>query len=216
MTVDVSKPDRRKVAQAIKKAEKNTSGEIVVVLTAQSDDYIHVPLHIAAAVALGLPLLIPLLELFFPWAAVPTLWVFLLQIALFIIVALVLSLAPMRYLVTPKSLMRKYAHRLAAAQFLAVRAHGTGGRTGVLIFVSLLEHYCEILADTAIAAKVSKQDWQRIIDDMLPLLRREQIAEALVLGVEGCGEKLAEHFPPGSDNPNELPDHLIIVDGAGD
>jgi putative membrane protein len=129
----------------------------------------------------------------------------------FIVVALVLSQDWFRYRVTPRKLMRKYAHRNAAAQFLAVGAHGTGGRTGVLIFVSLLEHYVEIIGDTAIAAKVSHADWQRIVDAMLPHLKEGEVADALVLGIEKCGMTLAKHFPPEAHNPNDLPDHFIVL-----
>ena len=212
MIAEISPADRRKVTLAIKKAEESTSGEIVVIAARQSDDYIHVPLHIAAALALAVPLVLPFLSGLFPWASVPLYWVFLAQLLVFIAVALVLGLAPLRYAVTPKRLMRKYAHRYAAAEFLAVNMHGTGGRTGVLIFVSLLERHCEIIADTAIDKKVTHQDWQAIIDSMLPLLRRGETAEALILAVNQCGRILSEHFPPGAPNPNELPDHFIVLD----
>ena len=137
--------------------------------------------------------------------------VFASQLITFIVVALLLSLSPFRYWVTPKKLMRKYAHRNASTQFLAVNTHGTGGRTGVLIFVSLLERYCEIIGDTAIASQVNHQTWQKIIDDMLPILQEGKISEGLVLAVERCGHELAKHFPPGAENPNELPDHFIVL-----
>jgi putative membrane protein len=212
MIAEISAADRRKVTSAIKRAEKSTSGEIVVIAARQSDDYIHVPLHIAAALALAVPLLLPLFASYLPWESVPLHWVFVVQLLVFIVAALVLGLAPLRYVVTPRQLMRKYAHRYAAAEFLAVNMHGTGGRTGVLIFVSLLERHCEIIADTAIDKKVEHRDWQAIIDSMLPLLRRDEIAEALVVAVNRCGEILAEHFPPGEPNPNELPDHFIVLD----
>jgi putative membrane protein len=34
----------------------------------------------------------------------------------------------------------------------------------------------------------------------------------LVAAIEVCGTLLAKHFPPGSQNPNELPNHLIVRD----
>jgi putative membrane protein len=203
--------ERQKVTLAIKKVELLTSGEIVVIAARQSDDYIHVPIHIAAGAALAVPFLLPLANRFFTWSVVPLYWVFLIQLITFIVVALVLSLNPLRYWVTPKSLMRKYAHRNAAAQFLAVNAHGTGGRTGVLIFVSLLERYCEIIGDTAIAKKVDHKTWVSIIDEMRPDLRSGNLTDALVHAVERCGHELAKHFPPGAENPNELPDHFIVL-----
>jgi putative membrane protein len=211
MKDNITKSDRHAVVAAIKAAELKTSGEIMVVVAKQSDDYVHVPIHIAAGMALAVPFVLPWLARFFPWAAVTLWWVFAIQLIVFIVAALVLSQAWFRYLVTPRILMRKYAHRNAATQFLAVNAHSTGGRTGVLIFVSLLEHYVEIVADTAIAAKVSHVEWQRIVDQMLPLLKAHKLTEALVLGVEQSGDKLATHFPPSATNPNELPDHFIVL-----
>ena len=211
MKHDVSKSDRHAVVATIKNAELKTSGEIIVVAAKQSDDYVHVPIHIAAGMALAVPFVLPWAARFFPWATVTLWWVFAIQLVVFIVVALVLSHNWFRYWITPHKLMRKYAHRNAATQFLAVNAHGTGGRTGVLIFVSLLERYVEIVADTAISAKVSHADWQMIVDRMLPLLKAEKLTQALVLGVEQSGEKLAKHFPPNATNPNELPDHFIVL-----
>jgi putative membrane protein len=208
---NLPKAERQKVVLAIKKAELLTSGEIVVIAARQSDDYVHVPFHIAAGVALAMPLIVPWFSRFFAWSAVSLFWVFLIQLLAFIITALVLSQQPFRYWVTPKKLMHKYAHRNAAAQFLAVNTHGTQGRTGVLIFVSMLERYCEIIGDTAISAKVSQATWQSIIDEMLPKLRDGQLTEALVHAIDRCGHELAKHFPPGTDNPNELPDHFIVL-----
>lgn len=204
--------EKAKVTHAITLAEEKTSGEIVVVATRQSDDYIHVPLHIAAALALAVPLLLPLVSHFFPWTAISFWLLYLIQLLTFIVVAALLSLPRLRYMVTPRVLMRKYAHRNAASQFLAMNMHTTQGRTGVLIFVSLLERYVEIIGDTEIATKVSHATWQTIVDAMLPLLREDQIDEALVLAVNRAGALLEQHFPPGADNPNELPNHLIVLD----
>lgn len=212
MKPDLAATERQKVTLAIKKAELLTSGEIVVVAARQSDDYVHVPLHIAAGVALAVPFVLPFVSRFFPWSAISLFWVFMAQLLVFIAVATVLSLPPLRYWVTPKKLMHKYAHRNAAAQFLTVNTHGTGGRTGVLIFVSLEERYAEIIGDTAIASKVSQATWQSIIDEMIPHLRDGRLTEGLVHAVERCGHELARHFPPGAANPNELPDHFIVLD----
>jgi putative membrane protein len=215
MSIHMSRADRERVISAIREAESRTSGEIVVVITTQSDDYIHVPLHVAAGIALIIPLILPALAPIFPWATISLPWVFLLQLACFIVLALILSIPTVRYTLTPKALMHKYAHRHAAAQFLGIQVHATEGRTGVLIFVSLVERYCEIVADLAISSKVDNSHWQFVVSEMLPLLRRRQQAEALILGVKRCGDFLAKHFPPGTPNPNELPDHLIIIDTQG-
>lgn len=210
--VDITEAGKDKVSKAISVAEAKTSGEIVVVLARQSDDYIHVPLHIAAFFALASPLALPWLSSWFPWAAVSFWWLYLIQLACFILIALALSLAPLRYYITPRRLMRKYASRHAASQFLSLNLHTTRGRTGILIFVSLLERYCEVVGDTEIANKVPQSDWQEIVDEMLPYLGQGKIAEGLAHGVERSGAILAKHFPPGRANPDELPNHLIVLD----
>lgn len=212
MAFHIAPPDRARVTKAITAAEKHTRGEIIVVATAQSDDYIHVPIHIAAALAFTMPLLVPFIAKLLPWQTISHGWVYLIQLVVFILAALILSLEPLRYLVTPKSLMRKYASRHAASQFLSMNMHGTRGRTGVLIFVSLLERHCEVIGDTAIAAKVTQATWQAIVDEMLPILREGRIADGLVTGVERCGAVLAQHFPPGAPETNELPDRFIVLE----
>jgi putative membrane protein len=210
--IEISQSDRTRVTSAIAEAERNTSGEVVVIAARQSDDYVHVPLHLAAGVALAVPFILPWLSYLFPWSTLPLGWVFIIQLVAFILVALLFSLDPLCYWITPRALMRKYAARNAAFQFLAINAHGTAGRTGILLFVSLLERHVEVVGDTEIAARVSQGEWQAIIDEMLPYLREERVADALVIGIERCGALLAQHFPPGSANPNEIPDHFIVLE----
>ena len=208
---NLSLADRQKVTDAIAKAEKTTRGEIVAVAARHSDDYVHVPLHIATAVALAVPLMLMLYNHYFPWDAISFTWLFVVQLMVFILAALLLSLPFLRYHITPKRLMQKYASRNASQQFLALNTSSTRGRTGVLIFVSVLERYVEIIGDIDITSKVDKSSWQKIVDDMLPLLAQHKISEAMVLAVERCGVVLATHFPPGKTNPNELPDRFIVL-----
>ncbi len=208
---DLSPVQCRRVTEAIIQAERHTSGEIVAVAARASDDYVHVPIHIAAACALALPLLIPFLSHFMPWSSISVWQLFSSQLLVFIVLALVLSLPRLRFAVTPKSMMQKYAHNHAAAQFLASNMSATRERTGVLIFVSLLERYVEVIGDKAIAEKLSQRDWQVIIDEMLPLLRDKKSVDAMVLAVQHCGALLAQHFPAGAQNKNQLPDRFIVL-----
>jgi putative membrane protein len=43
-------------------------------------------------------------------------------------------------------------------------------------------------------------------------LGRGERAKGLTAAIEACGKLLAKHFPPGSEDPNELPNHLIVRD----
>lgn len=210
---DLSQAEREKVTTAIGAAEAHTTGEIVVVAAHASDDYIHVPIHIATGLALAVPFILWLWQLTHPWDEAFGLgWLFGIQLVVFIAAAMALSLPSIRRAITPMRLKHKYAHRNAAAQFLASNISHTSKHTGVLIFVSLLERYVEVIGDEAIAAKLSASDWQKIIDEMLPLLRDKHACDALVLGVQHAGALLAKHFPAKTHAKNELPNRFIVLD----
>jgi putative membrane protein len=47
--------------------------------------------------------------------------------------------------------------------------------------------------------------------DMLAEIRQGHLAQGLAAGVRDVGVVLAEHFPRGADDANEIPDRLIVV-----
>ncbi len=142
------KDDYEAVAAAIGAAEKKTSGQIVCVLAHSSSGYVHVPILWADALALFTPW--PLID-FTHWSVQR---IFLLQLVVFIVAGLVFSWMPLRLLLVPRAVQRARAHRAAIEQFVVRGISRTKNRTGVLIFVSLAEHYARIIADDGIAAKV--------------------------------------------------------------
>ena len=90
--------------------------------------------------------------------------------------------------------------------------HTTTGRTGVLIFVSVAERYAEILADKAIDERVPRGTWKHIVDDLTDGHRRRAPGRrASSRPSPPSARVLAKHFPPGAQDPNELPDHLIVL-----
>ncbi len=202
----ISDQDRTRIAEAISSAERKTSGEIVAVLTRESATYRHVPILIAALLALFVPW--PLI--YFTWW--PVQWIYILQLAVFIAVVVLAWPRSVRYRLVPRSVLRERAHRRAVEQFLVQNLHTTQGRTGVLIYVSVAEKYAEIIADTAIESKVSKATWQAIVDDLTAHIGAGRAGEGFVQAVEQCGALLSEHFPPGTGDPDELPNHLIVID----
>jgi putative membrane protein len=144
----ISDVDKRRIAEAIRAAEEKTAGEIFCVIAHACGDYRLVPIAWAALVALAVPL--PLIYL----TARPAGIIYLLQLAAFMAVALVLSLPIVRFRIVPKRRLWGRAHAEAMHQFLAQGIHLTEHRTGVLIFASVAERYAEIVADNGINAKV--------------------------------------------------------------
>ena len=53
--------------------------------------------------------------------------------------------------------------------------------------------------------------WKAIIDDLTAAIGKGLPADGLVAAIAAVGEHLGRHFPPDARNPNELPDHLIVL-----
>jgi putative membrane protein len=200
-----SAEDEVRVSQAITQAERKTSGEIVVVVAARSDAYLYVPPLIGALVSL----IVPWVLIYFSQLSVHS--IYLAQLAVFLIVTTLLMPLPVRTALVPPYVKRQHAHQRAVEQFLVQNLHTTEGHTGVLIFVSVAEHHAEILADRAIDARVPEGTWKEIIDALTAAIAKGRPADGLVAAIAAAGEHLGRHFPPDTRNPNELPDHLIVL-----
>jgi len=201
--------ERAAIEAAITRAEKHTSGEIVVVVAPASDGYYALALLWAALLALAVPLPLILLT---KW---PVEYIYLLQLSVFAVCVGLAQIEPLRLAVTPKSIQRARAHEKAVEQFLAQNMHTTRGRTGVLIYVSFAEHYAEVIADDGIYRKVRPIVWEEVIAELTSHLARGTRDQGFITAIGMCGKVLAEHFPPGHADKDELPNHLIVLDPYG-
>ncbi len=228
----LSQADLDRVAQAVAQAEKTTAGEIHCVLAPEVGGDREDAMAWGAAAALLLPpiaLFLGLnLEQPFPgwplteWqaghGAVADMAIraaisnyVALQALVFIVTALVVSIPPIRRLITPRPLKAARVKRAATAHFLAQGLHLTQGRTGVLIFAALAEHRVEVIADEGIHAAAPKAVWDEVVADMVAGLKSGRIADGFVAAIGRAGAILAAHVPPRPDDVNELPDGLTVL-----
>ncbi len=219
-----------RITDAIADAETRTSGEIFCVMARRVSSYRDVSLGWAAAAALILPL--GLIPLGFEAAWIPGLadsWeaahlasrevsigqalgaYAVIQGVLFLAVYLITRLPPVTRWVTPRPLRRARVRNAAVQQFLAHGLHVTEARTGVLIFAALADHQVEVVADKGIHAKVDQSVWGDAAEALSQGLKRNDAASGFEAAIRLCGEVLASHFPPGSGNPNEVPDRLVEI-----
>lgn len=216
---------RQLVSEAVTEAEGATSGEIVTVLAEASDGYTDVALLWAAGAAFTAMSVFaafprPFLD---AWDAMFGGWdhewstgeiasmVIALGLIKFLGVMLVQQWQPLKFALIPGPTKTMRVHNQAVRQFKVGAERRTTGRTGVLIYLSMREHRAEIVADESIAAKVPAEVWGEAMGDMLAHIRHGRIAEGLAVGIRDVGHVLAEHFPRGSEDVNELPDRLIEV-----
>jgi putative membrane protein len=111
----------------------------------------------------------------------------------------------------PKQALHRRAHIEATRQFLAQGLHLTERRTGVLLFASIAERYAEIVADAGIHAKVAPQVWDQAVAALIAGMRQGRAGDGFVAAIGQCGAVLAEHFPPGVLNRDELPNKLVEI-----
>jgi putative membrane protein len=199
----IAEADKTRIAEAIRAAETKTSGEIFCVVARHTSDYRLVPVAWAAVLALALPL--PLIYAT-NWSASA---MYAVQLLSFLIVAFLLSQPAIRFRIVPRRMKHDRAHAEAMRQFWAQGLHKTQARTGVLIFAAEAERYAEIVADAGINEKVTPEVWDRAIAALIAGIRHGRAGDGFVAAIAECGVVLAQHFPPGALNPDELPDKLV-------
>ena len=84
----------------------------------------------------------------------------------------------------------------------------TRDRNGVLFFVSVRDRRFAVIGDTGIHAQVSDDFWAGVARTVETAFAEGRYADGLVDGIALAGARLAEHFPPRTDDTNELPDTL--------
>ena len=203
--MNVSEQDRARISMAIRAAEKKTSGEIVCVLAQSSSDVTALPILVAAVVALALPWLLVALT------AMSVHRILVLQVLVFVALALVLCVPRVRVALVPRAARRAVAHRAAMEQFTIRGIARTKNRTGILIFVSLAEHYARIIADVGIAGRVPQSEWQDAIDALVTHMKYGRIADGFIMAIDVCGRVLATHFPRTETSRDELPDRIYLI-----
>lgn len=96
----------------------------------------------------------------------------------------------------------------AAFIFAELGMHKTEQRNGVLFYISFEDHKLAILGDAGINAKVPDDFWEHIKDHMVRAFKSGNYADGLSEAIIMAGKALAEHFPKGDDNPNELSNEI--------
>ncbi|HSU99427.1 MAG TPA: hypothetical protein VLI91_04910 [Roseiarcus sp.] len=179
-----------RVEAAFDAAQMKTRAPLVCVL-ARASTTLDAEFLLGAAV---LALLTPLPLLLFTDLSAHRIYVAQLLVA--ILAAVLASLPPIRRWLVPKRLARSACHRAALAQFV-LRAIDRS-RCGALIYVSLAEHYIRIVPAEDAERVVSQEQWQGAVNEALGPLAAGATEAALIQLAERCGDILAAPFPPGA------------------
>jgi putative membrane protein len=219
----ISAEDRANIAAKVAEAEAKSDGEIVTVVAPRSDAYHDVGLHYAVLAMLLVPAGLAVapqgwidwgLALLYDWNAEPSrgalmLFLFVKLIGAFLVVRLIMAWQPLRMALTPGRTKSRRVRRRAVEIFRTSCELKTRGRTGVLLYLSVAERRAEIVADKAIADKVTPDVWGDAMAALVDEVKAGRPGEGMAMAVDRIGLVLAEILPPAADNPDELPNRLI-------
>ena len=202
----ISEQEQQRISDAIHAVETKTNGELVTVIAQSSDDYQYIPLLWAALLALTIPGIFMFAEI--EWF-LESFYVY--QMTIFVVSAIVLRLPFLRLILIPKSVRQRRAHRHAMEQFVLNNLPATNNSNGILLFVSVAEHYVEVIADKGINDLVPDGAWDKVVRDFTEHVKNGEITEGFLAAIQDCGAFLIQHFPDDKDDVNDLPNHLIMV-----
>jgi len=218
MTSFLSDSDIRKLTQQIEEIEAASHAEIVTVVAQRSDSYRYIPLLWAALVSLAVPGFYYLIvEIGYNnWTTdaaylrdMPLIYAA--QVVVFLLLSSLFQIQAVQMLLIPKSVKHRRAHRQALQQFMQHRVHWTQDRSGILLFVSVAEHYVEIVPDKAVAEKIDSAQWQQAVDRFVAQIKQGKVAEGFSQALNDCSALVTEHLPRTQQSKNELGNHLILL-----
>ena len=195
MTQLFTDSDRDHIEEAVRSAEARTSGEIVPVIVAQSDDY---PIAVRRAGLIGLAAGAVVFEVLrLVWSGWAPAWItndaslfasMLIGGGLFWLAAA--KLPSFKRMLIGRDAIDRAVHSRAVHAFVEEEVFATRDRTGILLLVSLFEHRVEVFGDSGINDAVSEDDWGDVIDDVIKGIRKGDAPGGLIRGIERCGELL--------------------------
>ncbi|HVR92093.1 MAG TPA: TPM domain-containing protein [Novosphingobium sp.] len=221
----LTEADADRISAVVAAAEARSAGEIVTILTDRSDGYTDIALAWAAFAGFTALTALSIAPDFYlglydrltgNWASEWTPRGILALAASFAMlkflgVLLFQLWQPLKFFLIPGLVKSARVRNRAVTCFKVGAERRTHGRTGILIYLSMREHRAEIVADAAIASKVSDEVWGEAMAAMLTEIRAGRIADGMIAAVTRVGAVLAEHFPCAENDVNELPDRLIVV-----
>ncbi|MEX2285475.1 MAG: hypothetical protein WD648_00220 [Planctomycetaceae bacterium] len=217
-----SDDDRARINRAVADAESQTSAEIVPVVAESSgrydrpEDIVGLWLAVICLAIVWWMLPQPTLE---PgdWSGISQSTHLVALIAAvvvgFCVGAFAGSRIPgLRRLFTPAAQMRDEVRSRARAVFFDNRVHHTAGASGLLIYVSLFERMAAIIADNNVLEKLGQSTLDELCARLTQSLRTSPPTDALCEILAAAGQRLAPQLPRDSQDRNELPDALVIID----
>lgn len=103
------------------------------------------------------------------------------------------------------------ARERAVDVFSQLRVWDTEHNNGVLIYLLLADRDVEIVADRGVHARLGREVWEAICQEMEAAFRDGKFEEGVLAGIRSVGRHLARHYPRAGEKVNELPDRPVLM-----
>lgn len=207
----LSQSDAQCIIDAVKKAEKKTSAEIVPMIVNAS---YHYPLaSVYASAILALPIAIALTYYIAPlfYFHKDNLWIFIVLFSLLFLifkVTIAKSIFLTRLFLNPREVEAE-VREAAITAFYKNGLYKTSDKNGVLIYISFLEKKVWILADEDAHKKIEPEFWQSCVKIITSGIKQKQFVQALCTAIETIATRLAKEYPYRADDVDELKNIII-------
>lgn len=210
-----SAQDLERVKAAVNEAESKISGEIVPVIVSKSGHYTIANYRAGIFVSTIAFAMLIIFDRYIPTLSIydrdPLLIFFVVTAAGALGALATHYIDPLKRLLIEQKHKDNATRQRAENAFLEEEVFNTRQRTGIMIFISFLEHEVIVMADTGISKVVEQKEWDKIVINLTDHIRRDKIVEGLEGALKRCGEILLEKgFHKTADDTNELRDDLRI------
>ena len=212
---------RRQIDQAVAEAEAKTSAELVPVVATSSGRYDRaediIGLWSAMIAAMALWIYVPRTSNSGSWGELSLVWQIVILIGAMIVAFIVGAVIGsrvlwLRRLFTPRQEMRDDVAARARQIFFDNRVHHTSGGTGMLFYVSLMEHMAAVIADQQVLEKLGQTALDELCAELTEAMRQGHPADALCQTITSAGDRLSKVQPREENDVNELSDALVTID----
>jgi len=191
---------KQALSDAVRDVESRCSAELVVAVRARSGFYLHADL--IAGILAALAVLIGLL--FSPWPFDLVWFVIDPLLAGALGAFLASGLPAVRRALTFWRVRRRQVETAARATFVEKRIHATTGRTGILVYISLLEREAAVIHDLGIDTLATTDGWRLAVEEIEEAVRRGEDGVAVAALGRALGDLLAPALVRSASDVDEL------------
>jgi putative membrane protein len=189
---------------AVRAVEEASSAELVVAVRQRSGSYVHV--NLTVGILVGLAALAFLL--YSPWSH-ELIWFLVDPVVAGAVAGLVFLRSPLlTRIFTRRTARRARVETAARSMFVERRVHSTSGRTGILLYLSLLEREAVLVVDLAVEALAATDAWRAAVAEIESAMRGGASGLEVASSVSGLAAVLGPILPRSEHDVDELPNEV--------